>query len=227
MLLLGSEHLVETNTMYTARIRGPWPCDATALVSTPISGDQLLVLLNPIEVGGALSVPDGGQLCRRLDPLFVCARDLGALAALPRVTAPSIRAEQVVAASSPLFRASLGLGWTAPAPQGVWSGGHTATLVANPAEGTGVLTVWGHAMAPQQGGEQRVTVMIDDVVAAVWSVPDQVPTELQARFAAPADATRPLQIRLVIDRPTRPADRGINGDTRPLGFFMSAFRLGH
>ncbi len=226
MLLLGSERLITTNTMYTARTHGAWPCDATALVNTPVAANQLLVLLDPIEVAGALSVPDGRQLCRRVDPLFVCARHLGVLAALPSLQAPIIPADQIVGATSPLFRATLGLGWTQLGPEGVWSGGHTATLVAGPAEGADVLTVWGHALAPREGGEQHVTVMINDVAAALWTVSDQVPTVLQARFAASADTNRPLTIRFVIDRPTRPADRGMNSDTRPLGLFLSAFRLG-
>jgi hypothetical protein len=68
--------------------------------------------------------------------------------------------------------------------------------------------------------------MINDVVAASWSVPDQLPMVLQTPIAAPA-ANEPLHIRFIIDSPTRPADRGMNGDTRQLGLFLSAFRLGH
>ncbi len=225
MLLLGSERLVTTNTMYTARTRGAWPCDATTLATTPLAMNEMLVLLDPVEDAGALSVPDGRELCRRLDPLFVCARQLGALAGLPSLQAPIIPTDQIIGAASPLFLATLGLGWTQPGAEGVWSGGHTATLVASTAEGAGVLTVWGHALAPRQGDEQRVTVMINDVEVASWSVPDQLPTVLRAPIAAPTAANKPLLIRFVIDSPTRPIDRGMSSDTRQLGFFMSAFRL--
>jgi hypothetical protein len=224
-LLLGSEQGIETNTMYTARSRGATSCDASGVASTPLAPHELLVLVPPIGIGGALSVPNGGRECRRIDPLLACTRDAAGLANLPPLRPAEFPIDQVMQPASPQFAAVEGLGWTPVGPEGVWTEGHSATLAGLLPPGAVTLTLRGHALAARPGGTFHLIVMLDDTKVASWMLDDGVPTELHAALPARSDTAKPARIRLVMETVTRPIDRGMNGDTRELGFFMSGFRL--
>ena len=63
-------------------------------------------------------------------------------------------------------------------------------------------------------------VLADGRPVAEWRLADLTPATLDV--VAPAGAT---ELRLVIERPTRPEDRGMGPDQRRLGFRLATIRF--
>ena len=144
----------------------------------------------------------------------------------PPVTArwprPTLQMGQALEHGQPLFKAALDVGWDIDEPNGIRSLGSEAALRFHlPETGAPVrLTVEGFALAPAHGGTQAVHVLVDGQPVAVWSVPDDPPTTMQA--VLPAGTTA---IRFHIDHPTRPLDRSGQPDTRLPSLFLMRLRF--
>jgi hypothetical protein len=119
-------------------------------------------------------------------------------------------------------------GWSPAENEGVWTHDSSATLagwLSGPIGGPAWLRVWGHAIAPEPGGSQLISVLINERVIATWSLRDFENTERYAEIPRDIDLAGPLKIRFLIDKPVRPIDRQINSDTRQLGLWLDAFQI--
>ena len=117
----------------------------------------------------------------------------------------------------------LATGWAKPGQDGIWSDGIEASLrFERPSPGPLLLTVEGAGFAPQPGGVQAIAVLVNGVPVAQWQAADLQDGSYAALLpAGPDDVT--VQLRIM--QPARPLDRGMNGDTRSLGFLLRSVRV--
>ncbi len=217
-LLLASQTLMTTNTMFSARTQADPDCDAAAALSPPLRQGELRVIHWPAV---AWLVPDAARMCRRLGALVLCSADpLGLPTASPLEASPLPLGD----ASQVSIQAVLGAGWWLPQPDGVWSDRAVATLVFHrPTAGPLMLTLQGVGFAPAPGGSQTIKVVVDGTPMTVWQVPDMAAGTFQV--ALPADGHNPTVVDFHITQPARPIDRRMNADTRKLGLLLRSLRL--
>ena len=221
-LLLASRTLMPTNTIFSARDRETATCDAAAVLSRAPQPGELRVLTR---AGLARLVPDWEQHCRSSGPLVLCSAQDDALAGLPPIALPTLASGTRFGPTDPALVIATTTGWSLAAPQGVWTDGPEAVLCFNRPDGGGQtlrVVLEGMAIAPAPGGRQDITLTLNGRPVARWDAPDMTPGRFEADLPpGPADAVLALQIA----QPTRPVDRGMNGDTRALGFLLQGFRL--
>lgn len=207
VLLLASETVLPTNTMYGGRPTRSVTCDAAAVLGQTLAPGEVRVVLNP---QNAWRVPGAADACRRSGALAVCATDISAWGGLAPLALPDL-------AAGP--GAIVAEDWAEPGSDGaVWTEGPAPVLRFTSAGGALVMDVVG--LAPAAGAAQHVTAWIGDAPAGAWDLPDLAPAMI--RLAVPPGA---VTVRFQVAHPTRPVDRGINGDPRRLGMLLRAVRL--
>jgi hypothetical protein len=218
VLLLASQTVMHTNTMFSARTQIDPDCDAAAVLSQPLRQGELRVIHRPAL---AWLVPDAARVCRRLGGLVLCSAD-----PLPLPTASPLEASPLPLgeSSQPVIQAVLGAGWSLPQPDGIWSDRNVATLVFHrPAAGRLMLTIRGLGFAPEPGGSQTIKVVVDGTAMTTWQAPDMAAGRFQVDL--PAGGPDPTVVDFHITQPARPVDRHMNGDARELGLLLQSLRL--
>ncbi len=227
LLLLGSETGIRTNTMYSARLVGHTQCDPVATLSGPWQPHELRVLMPYTSAGQHALVPGGDRLCHRLAGTIACsADDDPALLDAPGVDWPAFPIGQTIAPGDEPLENGRVAGWGEGTPQGIWTIGPVASLrFKRPQSDTqaAVLTAQVFAVAPAAGGTQTVRVFANDALVATWVLPDIAQSEVHA--VLPATDAPLTSLRFEIAQPTRPIDRHMNFDERPLGFYLKSLRL--
>jgi hypothetical protein len=223
-LLLGSQTLMRTNTMYAARGTGPLDCNPAATLARPWQPHELRLILPPRPAGDRWLVPDSERFCRRVAGFVLCSHDDQALLAEPPIPTPNLPLGETIPMSVAEARDVLGTGWSTVGGDGIWTDGDAAELrfrSSSPMR----LTVTLHAvgLGEATGKEQIVRVLANGQAVATWMLPDLVEAEVHA--ALPDSIDEGVLLRLEIAHPTRPVDRGMNGDTRRLGLQLRAIRL--
>jgi hypothetical protein len=222
LLLLGSQTLIRTNTMYTARSQPDPICDPQAVLGQPWRPGELRVILPPGRLAERHFVPDSDRTCWSMPPMVLCAQDPPSPSNQDAGPIPTLPLGEMVEHGSALFNAALGEGWGRPEENGIWTGGSDAALRFRLPPGTGEvrLSLEAGSLAPEAGGTQTVQVLANGRPVAEWRFADGKVATMQARLAA---GTTVLQMH--IDHPTRPVDRGMSGDGRRLGLYLIRLRF--
>ncbi len=219
LMLLASETLMRTNTMATARDMAAPECDPAQTLGQPLQPGELRVLLRRSE---AFRVPGAGQHCHAAGGLALCSADDAALAPWPLIGAPALPPSRSVGEADAVFHDALAKGWD-DTGGAAWSVGGVAVLQVRRPAGPAVLRLDLVGFAPQPGGEQAVSVMVDGRPAAEWRLPDLA--SAPQSLALPAGGSDPCVVSLAIQQPARPLDRGMNLDTRTLGVLLRSLQL--
>ncbi len=224
LLLLGSQTLVRSNTMYAARLpAGGADCGALATLGAPLQPGELRVLLPYAPRSSRWLVPGADRVCAPLAGLTVCATDVPG--AEPESQPQFPLGRPVTVADDDAALAFL-QGWSVPGPGGVWSQGGQAVLgvhLAAAERGSMALTLTGRGLAARPGQQQHIGLRANGQTLAQWNVGDLQPATLRA--VIPGGQTGDLTLQLDIAQPIRPVDRGMNSDTRPLGFELHSIEL--
>ncbi|MEJ1978415.1 MAG: glycosyltransferase [Acetobacteraceae bacterium] len=200
LLLLGSQTLMRTNTIYAARTVGALDCNAAGTLSAPLAAGELRVLMPPAQPGNIFLVPDSDHLCHQAGPLVLCTRQM---LPLPPPTIPVTPFGTELSVTDAAGRSALAEGWSVFGPDGIWTEGPEAALRMRlpPGAGPVTLTVNASGFAPVAGGVQTVQVLANGAPVAVWTLQDGHTETLQARLPAGT----PMMVQLQIAHP-HPAD---------------------
>ena len=225
LLVLASKTLIPVDTFFAARQPRAMTCPADDAALQP---GELRVYTKGFE-DRALQLPDPGATCHLLQEFTVCTRHTALLDGLPPISLnalPVIETGKPLAASSPPASPFLPSGWGPPEPAGRWTIGRSAKITGRLApqnSGRIKLHLTGFALSPTAGGEQTVTLISNGEILASWRLADRQSAALDAIVAPTQSRTLALQLRIA--KPVRPADRAIDGDMRPLGFFLQTIEF--
>jgi hypothetical protein len=222
ILLLASEYLIPINTMHISRFASHPICGDEA-ASSPLRDGELRIFR---PAGGATIVPESARLCRAIGSVAVCSRNEQQLAGLdrPAIIATNTKISAIAAEESGLLVS----GWSLGGKEGTWTDGDGATLagwLSGPISGPARLKVWGHSIAPEPGGQQLIYVIINETLAATWSLTDFESTDQYADIPHDVELAGQFTIRFLVEKPVRPIDRHMNTDARLLGLCLDAFQI--
>ncbi len=225
-LLLGSQTLMTTNTMYAARASGTLDCDPAATLALPWRPRELRLVLPHSRVGDRWLIPDSARFCREVAGFVLCSRDDAALLAEPPIPNATLPLGETLPITRPVAADALGPGWSDMGTDGIWTDGAAAELRFRPpsaASGRLALTIRAVGLAATPGGTQTIRVWADGEHVETWMVPDLAEAEFHVDLPEPRSGD--IVLRFEIAAPTRPIDRGMNQDPRRLGLQLRSVRL--
>ena len=223
MLLLGSETVIPTSTMYAARFERAPTCEPGVVLGGALPAGELRAIVPPARVAEWYWVPDHERACWWAAPMVLCARERPAGAAAVVVPGAELVAGRGYRPGVPGFAEALGEGWDVADGAGVWTLGSAAALRFR-LMGAGAMVRFRAevaAVAPRPGGVQEVRVVADGQVVAVWTLADQRHATVEAMVPAGTGV-----LRFEVGQPTRPVDRRMNEDVRLLGMQLVSFEFG-
>jgi SAM-dependent methyltransferase len=118
-------------------------------------------------------------------------------------------------------------GWSFPEHAGVWTVGSEAGLAIrfDPAiRATHKLVLSGRAYLPGKADGRIIAVLPGDEAPERWLL-DRPDAAEQIEVPLTGGTSGELAVRILVENPARPADHGVPGDVRPLGFMLSGMRL--
>ena len=222
-----SERALPIDTVYAAR-----------LVRTPECFDGMFDSLRPGELRVflqamaryAADVPGAARFCRQYQAMMFCTLredDLEALSAAELVLRP-VPLDTPVSAARGGFQDLLGRGWCDPDKGGTWTCSPRADLnlgIANGPSPPASIVLWGQAIGPRTGQPQRITFSIGPLLLASFELPDLTPGKFVIPLHGAIGPQTPVELHIDVAQPTAPNDRGLNGDKRMLGFWLSSVAL--
>ena len=111
-LLLGSQTLMTTNTMYAARGSGPLDCDPAATLAPPWRPRELRLILPHSRAGDRWLIPESERFCREVAGFVLCSRDDDALLSEPPIPIATLPLGKALPMTAPNAAAALGQGWS-------------------------------------------------------------------------------------------------------------------
>jgi hypothetical protein len=224
VLLLASETLMRTNTMYVARNKAAPDCHAANTLGVPWRPHEVRIIVPPAGAGERWLVPDNGRVCRADGALTLCAPDDLDILGMPPVEESVVPLGVSVPITSTLGRAVLGEGWFMPESDGAWIDGARGVLrfrVATGSPAAATITLKTLAIAAGKSEHQTVSLRVNGTEAAVWTIPDLTKATLQAVIPVHDSMVLELQVQQSV----RPVDRGVSKDPRLLGLYLESLRM--
>jgi hypothetical protein len=126
--------------------------------------------------------------------------------------------------------AALGNGWSLPEQSGCWTNGPAASLqwhslVSLPVRGNLILRVSNAFGPPSKGTKGRVEINGHTLGPFLVPPGHALPTELAFAIPETILGDRDMEVRIMIDEPTSPAELGLSADRRRLGLSVESIRV--